>query len=726
MYGAMDVAFANPAVLSALPVAAVPLLVHWLMRPRPRRVLFPPVALLAAALAGGRRAQRLRDWLLLLLRCLLIALVLLLLAGPVPRLGPADRAAPESGPVAGILVLDDSISTSLRLTPTRRRSDEMADVAFDWLSRAAAWDAGSSLQVIRSDPASSPGEPTTDFTRAAALAKSPAAPHAASLSVALDRAAASLSRAVQPTRRLAIVTDGCAHAWRDVRSGPLREIDGLAVDVFVPAEAPFANLALLTADSPARVSPLERPIPIRVSVRSAGAPVEASIQVESDRAGRDSRGPIRLVPDATTAVAAQLPGGPPGYFFATISISPSDHLEFDQTRYVAGRIGDPPRATLIDRLEPESEDVGWTIIRSLLSPPSLDPKALPFSFQIRPASEVETDTEAAAPVARSGRFIAASELLGSDIAPDQPLRRAVESGATLFLMADSSDRAASSQAWRTWFTVETPSIEVLPGELSLSWLASSRFARDSGALSEIRDLPVSRRVRLDRLQPGVNVLAVFSDGLPAVVERGVGHGRVLAVATSPDPRWSRLGVRAAPLLTLLHEAIHETRPALDSVWELEVGQRRNSAPGSLPDSATLEVRQILPLEQSGPRLWSLEVRQGLPVDPWPTPSAGCYSVRVVGQSRDAGIYTVNWPPHESDLGRISEEEIARALGVADVRVRVFAEHSATLQSQDRAGWFDRWMPADVAALALILVLLAEAYVALHGERNRRQESVEPA
>ena len=47
--------FAQPALLAGAAAAVLPFVIHWLLRPRPRRVAFPAVAFLSAALASGLR-----------------------------------------------------------------------------------------------------------------------------------------------------------------------------------------------------------------------------------------------------------------------------------------------------------------------------------------------------------------------------------------------------------------------------------------------------------------------------------------------------------------------------------------------------------------------------------------------------------------------------------------------------------------------------------------------
>ncbi|HAA62906.1 MAG TPA: hypothetical protein DCE39_18425, partial [Planctomycetaceae bacterium] len=78
----------NPAIIYGLGLAAVPVVLHMLLRARPKPHLFPALRLLQARRRHNRRRLRLRHIWLLLLRILLIALLVLAVARP--KLPAAD------------------------------------------------------------------------------------------------------------------------------------------------------------------------------------------------------------------------------------------------------------------------------------------------------------------------------------------------------------------------------------------------------------------------------------------------------------------------------------------------------------------------------------------------------------------------------------------------------------------------------------------------------------
>ena len=106
--------FAHPAYLWGLLAIALPILVHLFNQRRPRPLAFGAIEFVLRSQRQKARRLRLRQILLLALRCLLIAAVALALARP--SLKPRGvEAAQTSGPQATALVLDASLSMRYRV-----------------------------------------------------------------------------------------------------------------------------------------------------------------------------------------------------------------------------------------------------------------------------------------------------------------------------------------------------------------------------------------------------------------------------------------------------------------------------------------------------------------------------------------------------------------------------------------------------------------------------------
>ena len=96
--------FVAPGLLFGMALIAVPVVLHLIMRQRPRHVPFPPLRFLAVRREANQRRLRLRNLLLLLLRCAAIALLVLALARPTIR-GSGWLGGGEA-PVAAALIFD--------------------------------------------------------------------------------------------------------------------------------------------------------------------------------------------------------------------------------------------------------------------------------------------------------------------------------------------------------------------------------------------------------------------------------------------------------------------------------------------------------------------------------------------------------------------------------------------------------------------------------------------
>jgi hypothetical protein len=176
--------FLNPLFLFGLGAAAIPVLIHLFTRRRPREVRFPSLAFLAEVNQSEIRRLRLKQWLLLLLRTLAVALLALALARP------SLQGGTRGGSAASTLVALVDVSGSMGapdgegrpLTASARRvvesllatlgpADELLLVPYDRaprpLSEQPLADAG---RLRAAAQALSPSESATDHGAALELA----------------------------------------------------------------------------------------------------------------------------------------------------------------------------------------------------------------------------------------------------------------------------------------------------------------------------------------------------------------------------------------------------------------------------------------------------------------------------------------------------------------------------------------------------------------------------
>ncbi len=80
--GEGTMAFVNLSLLFGTLLVGIPIVLHLVMRQKPKQLVFPAIRFLQKRQETNRRTLRLRHWLLLLLRCLAVALVAVALARP--------------------------------------------------------------------------------------------------------------------------------------------------------------------------------------------------------------------------------------------------------------------------------------------------------------------------------------------------------------------------------------------------------------------------------------------------------------------------------------------------------------------------------------------------------------------------------------------------------------------------------------------------------------------
>ena len=74
--------FLNPIMLAGLAAIAVPIIIHLLNRRKFQKVVWAAMRFLRISVEQNQRRMRIEDMILLILRCLLVALLALALARP--------------------------------------------------------------------------------------------------------------------------------------------------------------------------------------------------------------------------------------------------------------------------------------------------------------------------------------------------------------------------------------------------------------------------------------------------------------------------------------------------------------------------------------------------------------------------------------------------------------------------------------------------------------------
>src|SRR5436190_20637375 len=125
----MSFVFPPPLVPSVL--AGIPVLLHLILRQKPKSLPFPAFRFLVVRHQTNQRKLQLRHWLLLALRVLLIAGLIFAIARP--RLLQHNLGLSSERPVAAVFVLDISASMDARSSDTRSRLEDVKKRALELL-----------------------------------------------------------------------------------------------------------------------------------------------------------------------------------------------------------------------------------------------------------------------------------------------------------------------------------------------------------------------------------------------------------------------------------------------------------------------------------------------------------------------------------------------------------------------------------------------------------------
>jgi len=674
--------FAHPAYLWGLLGIALPILVHLFNQRRPRPLSFGAIEFVLRSQRQKARRLRLRQILLLAMRCLLIGAVALALARP--SLKPHGvQAALATGPQATALVVDASFSMRYRLGSKtlfeRARAEALA--ALDRLGQDEPATVG-----LCAGPAGftggGMGAPSFDRLAARRLLQSAQPTYLGSdMTGCLAAAAKALGESPVAGKRIIAFSDLAAHSIRLDAPPPL---------VPPPADAPAGaqgirpNVVLVDA---ARGSDLPNAAVVGTAVRPSatlgprGYEVVATIANSGSQPVSGLQVSLKLGPQTVAKGFVDVPARGTARKTLGAVLPPG---------VVSGRVE-------LARAEPQGldEDDGQDFVVHV----PRDLKALivdgaPSSLRARDEAFF---VEAALAPARTGGRIHA-QTLDADAAANAPLdgydvilllnvpapprafseklrQAAMQRGAGILIaLGDHVDPDAYNESLgdllpRPLHLIKTAAEPGTPGAEDhaarfgvLEW--THPLFRVFGP-AEREGLESARTFRYALLKPEgqAHTLASYDDGAPALIEKGFGAGRVLLYTSSASRTWTDWPIRVSFLPVLqqavswLADALEQRQPAVAMVGE----ERTLTAAGGArvekvlgPDGQPVTFRRetshpddaVVPLGAPG-QYRALVALRG--VEPREEPTL---------------TFVAALDPRESDLRRVDEAELKAQLGGA--------------------------------------------------------------
>ena len=305
------IGFLHPWVLAGLVAAAVPILLHLVARRQPPTVVFPAVRYLVTTTREHQRRLRFQNWLLLVIRTLLIAALVLAAAGPTVQL----TGVPGHAPSALVLVVDNSASSGAVVDGTPRLAGLRA-AGRAVLARSTPDDA---LWLITADGTPRRGD---GASLGAVLDSLTATAARMDLGAAITLAGDVLAGEPKPGE-IVVLSDVQATA---VAGAPVRD----PIVVGRPTDDAAANVGIggLSTGPQPWSSDGGRVVVSLVGDSGTTAPVAARL---------GERPPRQALGTAGGSVSLSVPGAPSGWWVATAELDP-DEFRLDDLRRTMVRV----------------------------------------------------------------------------------------------------------------------------------------------------------------------------------------------------------------------------------------------------------------------------------------------------------------------------------------------------------------------------------------------------
>jgi hypothetical protein len=360
----LALAFLNPLLLWAVPLCAVPIVIHLLNRRRFRTVPWAAMEFLLAAMKRNRKRLRMEQWLVLALRTLAVLLLVFLVCRP--QLGGSGLLG---GRTHHVVVLDDSASMAQKSGSTNlfeKAQDRIRALAED----LAAQRSGDLLSLLRTSRHQQP-----DLWAQRVGPELPRRVGALLKELAVGQGAPDLAAALQEAKRRAgevkeasqtrfhLVGDLRAHDWATDDDKPrpplLAALRAIAandqLDV-LGSGGPPSNIAVVDMRMLSRLPIVGLPATFAIDVQNLGLdPTPAStVAVEVDGQSRSTQPVPPLAPGERVAVPFAYTFHQAGAHRLDAALEPSETFPLDDRRTLALEVRDKSRVLLVDG-QPDEE-----------------------------------------------------------------------------------------------------------------------------------------------------------------------------------------------------------------------------------------------------------------------------------------------------------------------------------------------------------------------------------
>jgi len=666
--------FLNPIFLLGAIMAGLPVLVHLVRRTRAPRIQFPSLMFLRRIEQKTIRRRKLRNLLLLLMRC--AALLLLAFAFSRPFFTGSTQVSASGDHTSTVILVDGSYSMRYGDVFTRARqsarnviSDAALDEHLAVLLFAKNYQILMPLKADRSEASTAvsemqPGLDSTDYLQA------------------LQAADAILKDAGPGPHRIYLISDFQDAGWN--RSAPAVK---LAADVKLfpidVSDAKFANVAVsgVTADPVVYAQKYEGKAIARIS-NFGPDEVDTAIEFKLNDLPAE-RKPLKLSAGATQNVEFTGFNVPEGSNRVTVEIT-GDTFALDNKFFFSIRRENQTRVLAIEtaaRGRSESFFLQQTLAAGENNQHALTVKT---AGGVNPT---ELDPY---------RVVIVNDASGVSEGLASALKTFVERGGGLIIAAAKHTDAGEFN--RLLGTIAPAHL----GEVvqSRGYALMSRVKTDHpifGAFARSGRLTSTRVYGYHRSTPkeGAMTIAALDDGSPIVIEGSAGSGKVLLVTTTLDTAWNDLPL--TPMFLPVVRQMLEYLGGREGASSYTIGQAFTTPAdkdSSLPAVDSPGGKRIDDLRKNSSGEQSLDASE-----------IGFYRLRY--RDRDEFV-AVNLDTKESDLTRLNVEELVAGISPEPGDPSSQLSQSSRLTAEEKEARQRLWLPLLLTALALFV---AEAVIA---------------
>jgi len=332
----MDISLLHAGLAAGAALAAIPVILHLFMKQTPKHVIFPALRLIRERHKRSKKRLKVKNWLLLAARMLLLALMALALARPT--LNSERSLGDQEVPTALALVFDTSMSMEYteqgndRLTEAKLRAAEILKKTTED-SEVFVIDSAEPVRPLAVSPGSARKRIDALTLRAANRP----------LNAALVQASQVVAASNLPRREVYVLTDLASSAWElgsDRTIGDLEKIrkDKKVVKTYILRLTPKAvvDVAVVSAEPASAFAAEGEPVEIRATLRNTG-PDEVQRGVEFWLDGENKKGEklVKLAANGEQEVTFLTPARlEQGLHQGKIQLGGgTDNMKFDDVRY---------------------------------------------------------------------------------------------------------------------------------------------------------------------------------------------------------------------------------------------------------------------------------------------------------------------------------------------------------------------------------------------------------